>query len=96
MTKSLSTGWNIISCAGQTDAYTILSQLRYIQVGEQEGTGITTLISQGSYNQFSGSFSYPLVSKVDWRLLYDEETLSPFDGYWVHMNALKSFGVIPD
>jgi len=98
VTKSLGAGWNTISCAGETDAYTLLSQLRYVQIGEQEGAGITNLVGQASYNQYlADTISVPLAATLDWWSLADnEQELSPFDGYWVYMNAAKSFGVIPD
>lgn len=99
VTKTLSAGWNVISCAGETDAYTLLSQLRYVQIGEQQGTGLTNLVGQGSYNQFTDSISKTLVTDNEWLAItpnYTPLPLSAFDGYWVQMNAAKSFGVIPD
>jgi len=97
VTKDLGTGWNIISCAGETDAYALLSQLRYVQVGNQEGTGLTNLVGQGNYNQFTGAISNTLVIGAEWAAIDTTPvTLNAFDGYWVHMNAAKSFGVIPD
>jgi len=98
VTKTLSAGWNIISCAGETDAYTLLSQLRYVQIGEQEGVGLTSLIGQGSYNQFTDDISRTLVINAEWvgfKIINTVE-LNSFDGFWVYMNAGKSFGVIPD
>ena len=102
VTKSLGAGWNIISCASETHAYELLSQLRYVQVGEQEGVGITNLIGQASYNQYiPTSMSIPLVTDADWTAIKGGNggavaPLNAFDGYWVYMNAAKSFGVIPD
>ena len=98
VTKTLGAGWNIISCAAETDAYTLLSQLRYVQVGEQQGTGLTTLIGQGGYNQYlATTISITLVTDAEWTAIATTPvTLNAFDGYWVQMNAGKSFGVIPD
>jgi len=96
VTKDLDAGWNIISCAGETDAYTLLSQLRYVQIGEQEGVGVTNLIGQATYGQYTAtSLSEPLATTGDWTAL-GSVALNAFDGYWVYMNAAKSFGVIPD
>lgn len=99
VTKSLEAGWNIISCAGETDAYTLLSQLRYVQIGEEEGVGLTSLVGQGSYNQFTGDISKTLVTDAEWLAIKGGDggavTLNAFDGFWVQMNADKSFGVIP-
>lgn len=98
VTKNLAEGWNIISAAGEPDAYTLLSQLRYVQIGEQQGAGITNLIGQANYNQFTATtISVPLATGTDWTALSgSSETLNAFDGYWVYMNAAKTFGVIPD
>jgi len=94
--KTLSAGWNLISCADKSDAYTLLSQLRSTAAGT---AAITNLVSPGSYNQFTGSKSVALGVESDWNAIKDEDgkiTLNPFDGYWVYMNAAKSYGVIPD
>jgi len=98
VTKSLGVGWNIISCAAETDAYELLSPLRYALIGEQEGTGLTTLIGQASYNQYLlTTFSNTLITAAEWTAIDGTPvTLNAFDGYWVYMNAAKSFGVIPD
>ena len=115
VTKSLGAGWNTLSCAGETDAYTLLRQLRHVQIGQQQGVGITNFVGQGSYNQFTGSISLsaeviPLEAGIAmWGLVGnwegspvclfpfdDVRDVSPFDGYWVYMNAAKVFGVIPD
>ncbi len=103
VTKDLAAGWNIISCAALTDAYNLLTQLRYAQIGEQEGAGVTNLVGQGSYNQFTSSIAQPLATAGDWTQITGDGNgggspvpLNAFDGYWVHMNAAKSFGVIPD
>ncbi len=97
VTKTLSAGWNIISCAAETNAPTLLSQLRYAQIGEQEGAGVTNLIGQATYGQYTlTSLSEPLATSADWTAMGSPVTLNAFDGYWVYMNAAKSFGVIPD
>ncbi|MBA7715818.1 hypothetical protein ES703_124876 [subsurface metagenome] len=101
VTKTLVAGWDIISCAGETDAYTVLSQLQHVQIGEQEGVGLTSLVGQGNYNQFTDSISLTLVTTDEWLDIKSGNggtpvPLSAFDGFWVYMNAAKSFGVIPD
>ncbi|MBA7605619.1 hypothetical protein ES703_12753 [subsurface metagenome] len=98
VTKTLSAGWNIISCAAETDAYTLLSQLRHVQIGQQQGVGVTNLIGQATYGQYTEtSLSVSMASDGAWLIFYSAgETLNAFDGYWVYMNAAKSFGVIPD
>ena len=98
VTKSLLAGWNIISCAGETDAYELLSPLRYVQIGDQEGTGLTSLVGQASYNQYlATTISETLVTTAEWTTIDTTPvTLNAFDGYWVYMNAAKSFGVIPE
>ena len=88
--KDLLAGWNLISSATSTDAGIVLSPLHYVQIGEQEGTGLATLVSQGSYN----------LTTIDWYIdattwANVTGTMDPFDGYWVYMNAAKSFGVLP-
>jgi len=94
VTKNLGEGWNIISAASETmNAYTLLVQLR----GTEIEVGITTLVVQGGYNQFMVSSFWPLVTDAEWEALVDEKLmLSPFGGFWVHMNTAKTFGVIPD
>jgi len=99
VTKSLGAGWNTISCAGQTDAHTLLQQLRYVQTSEV-GPNLMSLVGQGTYNQFTDS-SYTTLATLDgWAAIepggVSSITLNAFDGYWVYMNAAKSFGVIPD
>ncbi|MCK4303387.1 MAG: DUF1565 domain-containing protein, partial [Candidatus Eisenbacteria sp.] len=89
--KDLEAGWNLISSATATAADTVLSPLRYVQVGEEQGVGLATLVSQGNYNQFTGAW---YVDATIWENV--SGTMSPFDGYWVYMNAAKSFGVIPN
>ena len=97
VTKTLSAGWNVISCAAETNAAILLTQLRYAQIGEQEGAGVTNLIGQATYGQYTAtSLSEPLATADDWTAMGSPVTLSAFDGYWVYMNAAKSFGVIPD
>jgi len=99
VTKDLEAGWNIISCAGQPDAYTLLSQLRYALIGQEEGVGLTSLVGQGGYNQFTDDISVTLVTSTEWDAIKGGNggtvTLNKFDGFWVYMNADKSFGVIP-
>ena len=92
--KDLVAGWNLISSANSTAAGAVLSPLRYVQIGEQEGTGLATLVSQGNYNQNTRSLYLPTLLEGDWTTL-GTITLDPFDGYWVYMNAAKSFGVLP-
>ncbi len=88
--KSLLAGWNLVSSATSTAAGTVLSPLRYVDVGEQEGTGLATLVSQGSYNINTADW---YIDATTWTNVTG--TMNPFDGYWVYMNAAKSFGVIP-
>ena len=110
--KELEAGWNLISSAthaeghnpyGEGNARAVLSPLRYIDVGAVQGIGLTTLVSQGEYNQHTENFYLATLTPSDWgdggldghggglRMV----VLNPFDGYWVYMNADKSFGVIP-
>lgn len=93
--KDLEAGWNLISSATIDDAKAVLSPLRYIDVGEEQGIGLATLVSQGNYNQHSPSFYLATLSPADWNVL-GGTTLNPFDGYWAYMNAAKTFGVVPD
>lgn len=93
--KDLAAGWNLVSSATEAAADDVLSPLRFVQVGQQQGVGLTTLVSQGSFNQFSGGFQLATLTDADWWELTGK-TLFPFDGYWVYMNSGKSFGVIPD
>jgi hypothetical protein len=90
-TKDLVAGWNLISSATETAASIVLSPLRFVTVGTQQGVGLATLVSQGSYNLTTGDW---YIDATDWDL--GDYTMDPFDGYWVYMNAAKSFGVIPD
>jgi len=92
--KALEAGWNLISIpstVASTDD--ILSPLRYVMIGTQQVVGLTTLVSQGEYNQFSESFYDATLTEADW---VDLETLIPFDGYWANMEAADTFAVIPD
>ncbi|MDO9580696.1 MAG: hypothetical protein Q7J06_09060, partial [Bacteroidales bacterium] len=97
--KDLVAGWNLISSATANNAAAVLSPLRYVQVGEQQGVGLTTLVSQGSYNLSGVSFYLATLTDADWSAVAPTSLaftmLSPFDGYWVYMNVAKSFGVIP-
>ena len=92
--KELEAGWNLISSSSDTTANALLSQLRYVIFGTQQGAGLATLVSQGDYNQFSNSFYLPTLTDANWDALGDY-TLNPFDGYWAYMNAAKTFEVIP-
>ena len=93
--KDLIAGWNLVSCATpEVTAAAVLSPLRYVQVGEEQGIGLTTLVSQGSYNWSGANFYVATLTDADWEALA-RILLNPFDGYWVYMNAAKSFGVIP-
>jgi len=92
--KDLEAGWNLISSATLTNARAVLSPLRYVQVGNEQGVGLATLVSQGNYNQHSQSFYLATLGPGDWNVL-GITILNPFDGYWVYMNAGKSFGVVP-
>jgi len=94
--KDLDAGWNLISSATSDNARAILSPLRYVDVGEEQGVGLATLVSQGNYNQHTGSFTLATFGPNDWNDVLADTTLNPFDGYWVYMNADKSFGVIPE
>jgi hypothetical protein len=93
-TKELSAGWNLISVGTEGDAKALLSPLRFIQVGDQEGTGITTLVAQGALNRETWDLYLPTLTETDWEYLKFAE-LSPFDGYWIYMNGDKDFGVLP-
>ena len=92
--KELVAGWNLVSVP-DTIASTqgILSQLRYATFGTQQGVGLTTLVSEGDYNQNSPGFYLPTLTDADWDVL---PILSPLDGYWAYMEATDTFEVIPD
>ena len=93
--KELAAGWNLISSATETqDARSILSPIRFVQVGEEQGVALATFVSQGDYNLHSESFYMATLNAFDWMALMDTP-LNPFDGYWANMNAPKEFGVIP-
>ena len=96
--KALEAGWNLISSATLTNAKAVLSPLRFVQVGDEQGVGLTTVVSQGPFNLHTGSFYMATLTDEDWEELggFDGEyDLNPFDGYWVYMNAGKVFGVVP-
>jgi len=93
-TKELSAGWNLISVGTWDNPNALLSPLRFIQVGQVEGTGITTLVSQGALNRITPNLYLPTLTEKDWEEL-EEGYLSPFDGYWIYMNGGKDFGVLP-
>jgi len=93
--KDLEAGWNLVSSATIDDARAILSPLRYIDVGEEQGVGLATLVSQGDYNQHTESFNIATFA-LEWLTTLGGTTLNPFDGYWIYMNAGKPFGVVPD
>ncbi len=88
-------GWNLISSATADNASAVLSPLQYVQVGEQQGAGLATLVSQGNYNLSGTSLYLATLSVGDWETLAIT-TLDPFDGYWVYMNTHKIFGVFPN
>jgi hypothetical protein len=94
-TINLVAGWNLISSATATYANNVLSPLRYVTTGsgstQTQTVGLTTLISQGSYNLDGSDWS---VDATTWSNL-STLVMSPFDGYWVYMNAATTFGVIP-
>jgi len=93
--KSLVAGWNLISSGTGADnnAQAVLSPLHYIDVGEEQGVGLATLVSQGNYNLSSASWGIDVTAWANLSAI----TLNPFDGYWVYMNAAKScFGVVSD
>ena len=89
-TKDLVEGWNLISSGSAGDADDILSPLRYADIGGQQGIGLATLVSQGEMNLNTGNW---YLDATNWANL-DGATMSPFDGYWVYLNAAKSFGVL--
>lgn len=94
-TKKLYAGWNLISVGTCADANALLSPLRFIQVGQVEGTGITTLVSQSALNRITWRDMYlPTLTDNDWEELECAD-LCPVDGYWVYMNGEKDFGVLP-
>jgi hypothetical protein len=99
--KDLVAGWNLISSAtANSSAAAILSPLRYVQVGQQQGVCLTTVVSQGNYNVSGRSFYLSALTDADWTAQTPWSLaftpLCPFDGFWVYMNAAKSFGVIPE
>ena len=92
--KELEAGWNLISIPSKNATTgAILSPLRYVTIGTQQGIGLATLVGQGDYNQFSDSFYLATLTDADWGALVP---LDSFDGYWAYMNAAKTFEVIPD
>jgi len=86
--KDLLEGWNLISSGVGASAGAVLSPLQ--DIGSQ-GTGLTTLVSQGSYNLSSDDWYVDATTA--WADV-TSKTMDPFDGYWIYMNAAKSFGVI--
>ncbi|MBA7576657.1 hypothetical protein ES708_18498 [subsurface metagenome] len=93
--KDLEAGWNLISSATIDNAKAILSPLRYVLIGGEQGIGLATLVSQGNFNQHTASLYLSTLTDADWTGLAGHD-LNPFDGYWVYMNAGKDFGVVPD
>ncbi|MBA7650866.1 hypothetical protein ES703_58679 [subsurface metagenome] len=93
--KDLEAGWNLISSATIDNARAILSPLRYVLIGGEQGIGLATLVSQGNFNQHTASLYLSTLTDADWTDLAGHD-LNPFDGYWVYMNAGKDFGVVPD
>ncbi|KKN10820.1 hypothetical protein LCGC14_1032850, partial [marine sediment metagenome] len=64
----------------------------YVTAGTQQVVGLTTLVSQGEYNQFSESFYLATLTDAHW----DDDLdliLSSFDGYWAYMEAADTFEV---
>ena len=93
--KELTAGWNLISSATDDNAAAVLSPLRYVQVGQEQGIGLTTLVCQGTYRVFGTDSLYlATLTDADWTALA-RVTMSPFEGYWVYLNAAKTFGVVP-
>ncbi len=89
--KELEAGWNLISIPDMEVAiYDILSPLRYVTIGTQQGVGLTTLVSQGDYSQFSDFFYQATLTDDDWA---DLPELKLFDGYWANMEAAEIFEV---
>ena len=84
--KELVEGWNLISSGAIADAGAVLSPLQ--DIGNQ-GTGLTTLVSQDVYNFNTGDW---YIDASTWASVTGD--MNPFDGYWIYMNAAKSFGVI--
>ncbi len=98
--KGLLAGWNLISSGttpinSEPSAYDVLSPLPFATLGGAQAVGLTTLVSQGSYNQFSNGFYQATLQSSDWTDL-QSITLVPYDGYWIQMNAASDFGVITD
>jgi len=93
--KNLVAGWNLVSSATYDNAKAVFSPLRYAEVGGQQAIGLATVVAQGGYNVNGSSFYLSALTDADWDILA-EQTLDPFDGYWVYMNAPKGFGVIPE
>ena len=91
--KELEAGWNLISVPDmKVDTKALLSPLRYVTEGTQQVVGLTTLVSQGDYNQFSDNFYEATLTDAHWSGL---PVLDPFDGYWAYMEAADTFEVIP-
>jgi len=90
--NELTTGWNLISVISGIDTDAILSPLRYVTIGTQQGVGLSTLVNQGAYNPDTESFYVATLTDGNWDNLPE---LSQFDGYWAYMNAGKTFEVIP-
>jgi len=97
--KDLEAGWNLIGIPS-IEAGTprdVLSPLRYVTVGTQQIVGLTTLVGQGDYNQFSDSFYFATLTDNDWDALAELELFGGYwaDGYWAYMEAADTFEVIP-
>jgi len=92
--KELEAGWNLTGVPDiEATTGAILSPLRYVTVGTQQVIGLTTLVSQGDYNQFSNSFHLATFTDTDWDGL---PLLYPFDGYWANMEAADTLEVPVD
>ncbi|KKN86970.1 hypothetical protein LCGC14_0262390 [marine sediment metagenome] len=96
-TKELVAGWNLVSSATLDDADVVFSPLRYALIGGQQGVSLTTVVAQGTYNLYGTVFNLSALTDDHWGVPgLQSETLDPFEGFWVHMNAATSFSVIPD
>jgi len=92
--KDLEAGWNLISTtSSDITASALLSRLRYTTVGTQQWVGLTTLVSQVDYNQYSDSFYLATLTDADWNALDEAALLCPFNGYWADMEAADTFEV---
>ncbi len=91
-TKELVAGWNLISSANSDidNAQAVLSGLRDVA---SDGSGLTTVVSEGTYSLPPSNGFY--VDATEWLGDLATTTLDPFEGYWICMNAAKTFSVVP-